>query len=73
MVKRKRIYICDHCGAVGVETTYSFYGDVFKGPPDGWTKLGSEDLCPVCTETYERFNSEVLKENNNAGYFCGLV
>ena len=39
---------------------------VWKGPPDGWTKLGSEDLCPVCREIYERFKSEVLKENNDA-------
>lgn len=66
MVKRERVYICDHCGAVGLETIWCYYLDCWKGPPDGWTKLGSEDLCPVRTETYERFKSEVLKENSNA-------
>ena len=65
MVKRKRVYICDHCGAVGLETICFCYLDSWKGPSDGWTKLGSEDLCPVCTETYERFKSEVAKENNH--------
>lgn len=37
--------------------------DSWKGAPEGWTKLSNEDLCPVCTETYKRFKSEVMNEN----------
>jgi len=36
--------------------------DVWKDAPDGWTKLGKEDLCPICAKTYERFKNEVKKE-----------
>ena len=30
MIKRKRVYICDHCGAVGLETEYQFFSIVGK-------------------------------------------
>lgn len=50
MLKRKRVYICDHCGAVALEETYFFMTDVWKGAPEGWTKLGKEDLCPTCSK-----------------------
>lgn len=66
MLKRKRVYICDHCGAVALEHTYYFYGDVFRDAPEGWTKLGKEDLCPVCSEIYQKFKAEVIKEKENA-------
>lgn len=65
MLKRKKIYICDHCGEIALEETYCFYTDVYKGAPEGWTKLGNEDLCPVCSETYRRFKDEVVKEKEN--------
>lgn len=45
MLKRKRVYICDHCGAVA---------------PEGWTKLGKEDLCPTCSKVYKRFVEELM-------------
>lgn len=64
MLKRKRVYICDHCGAVALEQTYFFMDDVWKDAPEGWTKLGKEDLCPVCSETYEKFKTEVMEEKN---------
>lgn len=66
MLKRKKVYICDHCGDVALEVLWFAGLDCWKGPPDGWTKLGNEDLCPVCSETYERFKSEVLEELSNA-------
>nr|DAD57992.1 MAG TPA: rubredoxin transport protein [Caudoviricetes sp.] len=65
MIKRKRVYICDHCGAVALELTYYAMGDSWKDAPEGWRKLGKEDLCPVCSETYEKFKAEVVKENDN--------
>lgn len=65
MLKRKKVYICDHCGAVALEETYCFMGDTWKDAPEGWTKLGEEDLCPVCSETYKRFKAEVIKENSD--------
>lgn len=66
MLKRKRVYICDRCGAVALETLWGVGFDCWKGPPDGWTKLGKEDLCPICSEAYERFRNEVVKEKVNA-------
>ena len=30
MIKRKRVYICDHCGSVGLETEYQFFSIVGK-------------------------------------------
>lgn len=63
MLKRKRVYICDHCGAIALEETYATMNDSWKGAPEGWTKLSNEDLCPVCTETYKRFKSELMNEN----------
>jgi rubrerythrin len=65
MLTCKKVYICDHCGAVALEETYSFFVDTWKGAPEGWTKLGEEDLCPVCSETYRRFKNEVVKEKSN--------
>lgn len=62
MLKRKRVYICDHCGAVALEQTDFFGTDVWKGAPKGWTKLGKEDLCPTCSKAYKRF----MEESNNA-------
>lgn len=34
MLKRKKVYICDHCGEVALEETYCFYSDIWKGPPE---------------------------------------
>lgn len=65
MIKRKRVYICDHCGAVALEMFWCAGFDCWKGPPDGWTKLSNEDLCPVCSETYKRFKNKVVKEHAN--------
>lgn len=65
MLKRKRVYICDHCGAVALEMLWGIQSDCWKGPPDGWTKLDDKDLCPVCSETYKRFRNEVIKEKVN--------
>lgn len=65
MRKLKRVYICDHCGAVALEATYFFMNDVWKEAPRGWTKLGKEDLCPECSEVYKRFKDGVTEENFN--------
>lgn len=58
MLKRKRVYICDHCGAVALEETHFFMNDTWRDAPDGWTKLGKEDLCPACSKVYKRFMEE---------------
>lgn len=58
MLKRKRFYICDHCGAVALEEPYFFMEFAWKGAPKGWTKLGKEDLCPTCSKVYKRFVEE---------------
>lgn len=64
MLKRKRVYICDHCGAIAPVTQY-FQGIPYEGAPAGWTKLGRhEDLCPLCSEIYKRFRNEVIKEKS---------
>ena len=59
MLKRKKVYICDHCGAVDLPVTYASFSDIWKGPPEGWSRLGKkEDLCPICAETYRKFLHE---------------
>lgn len=65
MIKRKRVYICDNCSAVALEQWHFFYDDCWKGPPDGWTKLGREDLCPLCTAVYRKFKDEAMEEKQN--------
>lgn len=67
MRKKEWIYICDHCGKIDLEKTYFCFTDVWKGPPEHWHKLGSEDLCPVCYETYLKFKNEV---KNKKGGKC---
>lgn len=65
MRKRKWVYICDHCGKTELEVTgYNCYNEFVRRLPEDWTKLGKEDLCPTCAETYRRFKNEVLKEND---------
>lgn len=59
---KKQVYICDHCGKVAPERVYQFFGDIAKCAPEGWTELGKETLCPVCSETYKRFKHEVAME-----------
>lgn len=66
MYKRKLVYICDHCGTVALEQRYYFMDDTWKDAPEGWTRLGREDLCPICAETYKRFKAEVMEEKANA-------
>lgn len=62
MKKRKTVYICDHCGAVALQETHCFMGDTWKGPPDNWTKLGKEDLCPKCSKVYKKLKeTELMK------------
>ena len=61
---RKHVYVCDHCGKIGLEQTYFFMTDTWKCAPEGWGKLGKEDLCPTCYETYKRFNREVAEDFN---------
>lgn len=34
MLKRKRVYICDHCGAVALEEIHFFMNDVYRDAPD---------------------------------------
>ena len=61
MIKRRRVYICDHCGAIALEAEYLGINDSYKDASQGWTKLGKEDLCPRCSKEYKRF----VKENRN--------
>lgn len=60
MLKRKRVYICDHCGEIALEEPYFFMEFAWKGAPKGWTKLGKEDLCPTCSKVYKRFVEESM-------------
>lgn len=43
---------------------YQSFGGIVKCAPEGWTELGKENLCPVCSETYRRFKHEVAKDLN---------
>ena len=65
MIKRKRVYICDHCECIALERTCYCDTGAYTDIPKGWTKLGNEDLCPTCSKIYARFKEEVKKEENN--------
>lgn len=63
MKKRKTVYICDHCGAAALQESYFSIDDTWKGPPEYWTKLGKEDLCPKCSEVYKKLKEiELMKK-----------
>lgn len=62
MRKLKRIYICDHCGAIALPKVDYYEGYIFKSKPRGWIKLGKEDLCPECSLIYEKFKKEIEGE-----------
>ena len=61
----KMVYFCDHCGIAALEDRRYFFDCCWKGPPENWSKLGKEDLCPLCAEVYLKFKNEV-KEKSNA-------
>lgn len=64
MLKRARVYICDHCGAIALEQNNFFMQDTWKSAPDDWVKLGDKDLCPICADAYRKFREETIKEKN---------
>lgn len=55
MRKLKRIYICDHCGAIAIPQIRCCGENAYKVRPFDWTRLGKEDLCPKCSLIYEKF------------------
>ena len=59
MLKRKMVYICDHCGAVALGIRV--ISRMRYHSPYGWKKLGTEDICPTCWEVYKKFKREVAK------------
>lgn len=65
MIKRRRVYICDHCGAEASEAEYLGINDIYKDATQKWTKLGKEDLCPTCSKVYKRFVKEIHNDQNN--------
>ena len=59
MYKLKHVYICDHCGNVGMPMVHYYSPDVhYKTMPYGWTKLGKEHLCHSCSIIYKKFKGE---------------
>lgn len=62
MKKRETIYICDHCGKVGMEVEKLWNGNLTTIFPEGWTKLGKEHLCPKCSKIYRKFKEETDDE-----------
>ena len=65
MLKRKKIYICDHCEAIALPVVYYSFGDSWKGPPQDWNKLGDNDLCPTCFAAYSIFKEIAIKRDKN--------
>lgn len=62
MRKRKRVCICDHCGAVALEIRIC----LGRGhSPYGWKKLGTEDICPKCWKIYEKFKRKIAEGGND--------
>lgn len=73
MLKLKKVYICDHCGAVALQERYCFMEDSWTGPPDDWGRVHNMDLCPKCYQAYkilkkaaEDFVKEKMEEENES-------
>ena len=55
MLKLKRVYICDNCGAIALpDYICAGLGDCVKVKPMGWGKFGGMDLCPECHRAIQR-------------------
>lgn len=59
MLVKKKVYICDHCGAVALQPMHLLLGIPLYHMPKDWAALGKEHLCPTCAEIYRRVSDEV--------------
>lgn len=43
---------CGHCGKAEVVEIDSSFGYAIRRLPVGWSNIGRELLCPICSEAY---------------------
>ena len=55
---RRKIYICDHCGAIELADRYD-YG------PYGWGEFGRNHLCPSCYTAWRNLKNQAESEGDN--------
>lgn len=54
MLVKKKVYICDACGAVALQEMNLLFGVPLYHMPKGWVAFGKGHLCPICAEVYHR-------------------
>ena len=65
MLVKKKVYICDHCGAAALQQMDLLFGIPLHHMPKDWDALGKEHLCPTCAEIHRRVSEEVKGEKND--------
>ena len=62
--KWARVYICDWCQTIKMPAVYyAGLGDVFKGLPGGWQRVGGLELCNKCFEKFSKIMGEGEEDN----------
>lgn len=65
MLVKKKVYICDHCGAVALQQMDLLFGIPLYHMPKDWIAFGKGHFCPTCAEIYRRVSEEVKGEKND--------
>lgn len=48
MIKLRRIYICDGCGAIALPEIHCTFAGAFREKPRGWGTFGHGEYCEKC-------------------------
>ena len=66
MYKLRRVYICNHCGAVALPRVLCVGMDIVRTMPSGWsTRDGSFHLCPDCYRAYQALREQIPMKKHN--------
>lgn len=63
MLVKKKVYICDTCGAVALQEMDLLFGVPLYHMPKDWVAFGKGHFCPNCAEVCRRVSEEVKREN----------
>lgn len=60
---RRKIYICDHCGAIELAERYDC--SLNYRLPYGWGKFGRNHLCPSCYTAWVNLKNQAESEGED--------
>ena len=62
MLVKKKVYICDACGAVALQEMNLLFGVPLYHMTKGWVAFGKGHFCPICAEVYHRVSEKMKRE-----------